>query len=52
MEATIVCWGYTGIMENKMAATLVHWGYNGIMKNKMETTLVNLWIILGEWKIK
>ena len=31
MEATIVYWGYIGvilgIMENKMETTIVHWGY-------------------------
>ena len=24
MEATIVCWGYIGIMENEMETTIVH----------------------------
>ena len=27
MEATIVYWGYLGIMENKMEATIIYWGY-------------------------
>ena len=39
MEATIVYWGYIGIMENKMEATIVYWGYIGIMEKKMETTI-------------
>ena len=34
MEATIVYWGYIGIMENKMEATIVYWGYIGIMEIK------------------
>ena len=42
MEATIVYWGYIGIMENKMEATIVCWGYIGIMENKMEATIVYL----------
>ena len=29
MEATIVYWGYIGILENKMEATIVYWGYIG-----------------------
>ena len=27
MEATVVYWGYIGIMEKKMEATIVYWGY-------------------------
>ena len=40
MEATIVFWGYIGIMEKTMEATIVFWGYIGIMEKKMETTIV------------
>ena len=40
MEATIVYWGYMGIMEKKMEATIVYWGYMGIMEKKMEATIV------------
>ena len=29
MEATIVCWGSIGIMENKMEAAIVSLGYIG-----------------------
>ena len=29
MEATIVYWGYIGIMEKRMEATIVYWGYIG-----------------------
>ena len=29
MEATIVCWGYIGIMEKKMEATIAYWGLYG-----------------------
>ena len=29
MEATIVLWGYIGIMEKKTEATTVYWGYRG-----------------------
>ena len=36
MEATIVYWGYIGIMET----ALVYYGYMGRMKKKMETTIV------------
>ena len=42
MEATVVYWGYIGIMENKMEATIVYWGHIGIMEKKMETTIYNL----------
>ena len=38
--ATIVYWGYIGIMEKKMETTIVYWGYVGIMEKKMETTIV------------
>ena len=31
MEATIVYWGYIGIMENKIENTIAYWGYIGIM---------------------
>ena len=34
MEATIVYWGYIGIMEKRMEATIVYWGYIGIMEKK------------------
>ena len=29
METTIVYWGYTGIMENKMDTTMIYWSYIG-----------------------
>ena len=29
MEATIMYWGYIGIMEKKMEATIMYWGYIG-----------------------
>ena len=41
MEATIVYWAYTGIMENKMETTRkVYWGYRGVLEKKMETTIM------------
>ena len=42
IEATIVHWGYTGIMEKKMETTIVHWGYVGIKDNKLETIISGL----------
>ena len=39
MEATIVYWGYIGIMEKKMETPTKYWGYFGIMQKKMETTI-------------
>ena len=42
MEITIVCWGYIGIMENKMETTILYWGYMGYigrMEKNMEITV-------------
>ena len=39
LEATVVYWGYIGIMEKKMETTIVYWGYSGIMEEKMQTTI-------------
>ena len=38
MEATIVYWGYLGMMEKKVETTILYWGYVGIMEKKMKTT--------------
>ena len=40
MEATMVYWGYKGIMENQMETTIIYWGSMGIMENQMETTII------------
>ena len=34
MEATVVYWGNTEIMEKKMETTVVYWGNIGIMEMK------------------
>ena len=51
MEATIVYWGYIGIMEKKMEATIVYWGYIGIMDKKMEATIA-YWGYIGKMEKK
>ena len=47
MEATIVYWGYIGIMEKKMETTIVYWVYIGIMEKKMESTMALRYDTLG-----
>ena len=40
IEATMVHWGYIGIMEKNMETTVVYWVYMGIMEKKMESTII------------
>ena len=42
MEATIVSWGYLGIMENEMETTIVYGGYIRIMEKNMKATIFKL----------
>ena len=37
MEATIVYWGYIGVMENKMETTIIENQMEKKMENEMET---------------
>ena len=58
-----MCWGYIGIMENKMETTRIiggyirviwglygYWGCIGIIENKIGTTCFRVWglgVLLG-----
>ena len=44
MEATIVYWGYIGIIEKNMEATVVCWGYIGVIRG-ISMQMCNTWVL-------